>query len=91
MDEVEGDNPGFSTRANRKTLSERRRRYVGSRITRLREHCGLTLEELSQRGGLLVGVMEDVESVGRGVTFECLIDIAKELEVDAADLVEGME
>ena len=91
MDEVDGDNPDPSTRADRKTPSARRRRYVGSRITRFREDRGLTLDELSRRVGLSTGVMEAVESGRRGVTFECLIDIANELDMAASDLVEGME
>ena len=60
-------------------LSVQQRRYVGSRITRFREHRGLSLEELGQRVGLSAGVLEAVESGRRGVTFECLIDIANEL------------
>lgn len=91
MDEPEGDNPAPSSRAGGTSLSAQRRRYVGSRITRFREHRGLSLEELGQRVGLSAGVLEAVESGKRGVTFECLIDIAIELDVAASDLVEGME
>ncbi|QVI30710.1 helix-turn-helix transcriptional regulator [Mycolicibacterium neoaurum] len=72
-------------------MSARRRRYVGSRITHLREDRGLSLEELGRRVGLMAAVMKAVESGRRGVTFEGLIDIANELGVTASELVEGME
>ncbi|MGA5536834.1 helix-turn-helix domain-containing protein [Mycolicibacterium nivoides] len=91
MDEADAENPAPSPRAGGTSLSAQRRRYVGSRITRFREHRGLSLEELGQRVGLSAGVLEAVESGKRGVTFECLIDIAIELDVAASDLVEGME
>ncbi|QVI27350.1 helix-turn-helix transcriptional regulator [Mycolicibacterium neoaurum] len=91
MDEVDGDESDAVTGAGRAGVSERRRRYVGSRITRLREARGLSLEELAQRVGLLAGVMKAVESGRRGVTFECLIDIANALGVTASELLEGME
>jgi transcriptional regulator with XRE-family HTH domain len=91
VDEVDGDNPDPSTRASRATLSAQRRRYVGSRVMALREQRGLSLEDLGSRVGLSAGVLKAVESGRRGVTFECLIDIANELGVAASDLVEGME
>ncbi|BBY73207.1 hypothetical protein MPRF_01060 [Mycolicibacterium parafortuitum] len=91
MDEVNEGGAELSTGAGRAGVSERRRRYVGSRITHLREDCGLSLEELARRVGLLAGVMKAVESGRRGVAFECLIDIANELGVTASELVDGME
>ncbi|WP_152515855.1 helix-turn-helix domain-containing protein [Mycobacterium sp. ZZG] len=91
MGEVNEGEPDSSTRTGRAGVSERRRRYVGLRITRLREERGLSLEELGRRVGLLAGVLKAVESGRRGVTFECLIDIANELGVSASELVEGME
>jgi XRE family transcriptional regulator, regulator of sulfur utilization len=80
-----------STRAHLAGVSERRRRHIGSRITELREERGISLDELGRRVGLLAGVLKAVESGRSGVTFECLIDIANELGVTAAELVEGME
>lgn len=77
-------------RAGCAKLSERRRRYVGSRITRFREQRGLSIEDLGQRVGLSYGVVKAVENGRRGVTFECLIDIANELDVAPAELLEGM-
>ena len=90
MDEVDGGSPNPSTGADCKSLSGQRRRYVGSRISRFREQRGLSLEELSARVGLSSCVLKAVERGRRGVPFECLIDIANELEVTAAELLEGM-
>jgi transcriptional regulator with XRE-family HTH domain len=90
VDEVDGGNPNPSTRAGGATLSAERRRYVGARIARFREQRGLSLEELGQRIGLSFDVMTAVESGRRGVTFECLIDIASELDVTASELLRGM-
>ncbi|WP_395308026.1 helix-turn-helix transcriptional regulator [Mycobacterium sp. AMU20-3851] len=91
MNEVNEGETDPSTGSGRAGVSERRRRYVGSRITHLREDRGLSLEDLGRRVGLLAGVMKAVESGRRGVTFECLIDIANELGVTASELIEGME
>lgn len=90
MDEVDGGNPNPSTGAGGATLSAQRRRYVGARIARFREQRGLSLKELGQRVGLPFGAMKAVESGQRGVTFECSIDIAGELDVTVSELLRGM-
>ena len=48
------------------------------------------MEQLAGLVGLRAGEMTAVESGWRGVTFECLIDIANALDVTASELVEGM-
>ena len=67
-----------------------RRRYVGARISNLRDRRGLSVEQLAELVGLREAEMVAVESGRRGVTFECLIDIANALGVSASELVDGM-
>lgn len=84
------DDPKRSKRVSGDPLWVQRRRYVGARISVLRDRRGLNIEQLAELVGLRAGEMVAVESGRRGVTFECLIDIANALDVTASELVDGM-
>lgn len=90
VEAVSGDDPNRSKRISGEPLWVQRRRYVGARISVLRDRRGLSVEQLAQLVGLRIGEMRAVESGRRGVTFECLIDIANALDVSASKLVDGM-
>lgn len=84
------DDPKRSKRVSGDPLWVQRRRYVGARISALRDRRGLSVEQLAELVGLMTGEMTAVESGRCGVTFECLIDIANALNVSASELVDGM-
>ena len=84
------DDPKQSKRGFGDPLWTQRRQYVGARIASLRERRGLNIKQLAELVGLRAGEMVAVESGRRGVTFECLIDIANALDVSASELVDGM-
>jgi DNA-binding XRE family transcriptional regulator len=69
---------------------ERRRQMVGTRIQGLRMDRGLTQEQLAQLSGVSRNVLMDVEHGRRGILHERLFDIAKALDVSAADLLDGI-
>lgn len=90
MDAVNGGDPNRSKRTSGEPVCEQRRRYIGARISVLRDRRGLSVEQLAGLVGLRAGELTAVESGRRGVTFECLFDIANALDVTASELVEGM-
>ena len=63
---------------------------VGTRIQSLRMDRGLTQEQLAQLSGVSRNVLMDVEHGRRGLLHERLFDIAKALEVSAAELLDGI-
>lgn len=90
VDAINGGDPNRSKRISGEPLWVQRRRYVGARISLLRDRRGLSVEQLARLVGLGSSELTAVESGRRGVTFECLIDIANALEVSASELVDGM-
>jgi len=90
VEAVNGGDPNRSKRTSGESMWEQRRRYVGARISVLRDRRGLSVEQLAGLVGLRAGEMAAVESGRRGVTFECLIDIANALDVTASELVDDM-
>lgn len=68
----------------------RRRRLVGRRIGALRLERGLTQEQLALLSGVSRNVLMDVEHGRRSILYERLFDIAKELGVTAAELLDGI-
>ncbi|OBJ42546.1 transcriptional regulator [Mycolicibacterium mucogenicum] len=69
---------------------ERRRRRVGLRIQRARIERGLTQEQLALLSGMSRNTLMDIEHGRRGILLERIFDIAKELGVSAAELLEGV-
>ena len=70
----------------RSAKSQEKLRELGKRIRALREHRGLTQEELASRCGISVSFASLLERGERSPSYETLVQIAKALEVPVQEL-----
>lgn len=61
---------------------------LARRIRSLREHHGITQEELAARSGISVSFASLLERAQRSPSYETLIEVARALEVSLADLLQ---
>jgi transcriptional regulator with XRE-family HTH domain len=64
---------------------------VGSRIRKLRENKGLTIEQLSDRTGVSKGFLSDTENGNRNMSSQNILKIANELNASLDYLLRGTE
>ena len=67
------------------------KKQVGGRIRQIRKARGLTQESLALESGVTRNVLIQVEHGRRGLLFERLFDIAEVLDVQAGELLSGIE
>jgi transcriptional regulator with XRE-family HTH domain len=64
---------------------------VGSRIRKLREAKGFTIEQVSERTGISKGFLSDTENGNRNMSSQNLLKIANELNASLDYLLRGGE
>jgi transcriptional regulator with XRE-family HTH domain len=64
---------------------------VGSRIRKLREEKGLTIDQVSERTGISKGFLSDTENSNRNMSSQNILKIANELNASLDYLLRGGE
>jgi transcriptional regulator with XRE-family HTH domain len=62
---------------------------VGSRIRKLREEKGLTIDKISERTGISKGFLSDTENNNRNMSSQNILKIANELNASLDYLLRG--
>ena len=68
-----------------------RQRAFGERVRARRQAAGLTQEALAHRAGVHRSYVGSLETGGRNPSLETIARLAAALEVDAAELVTGLQ
>jgi transcriptional regulator with XRE-family HTH domain len=68
-----------------------RQRKFGARVRARRRAVGMTQEALAHRAGVHRSYVGSLETGGRNPSLETIARLATALEVDAADLVAGLQ
>jgi len=68
-----------------------RQREFGARVRAQRRAVGMTQEALAHRAGVHRSYVGSLETGGRNPSLETIARLATALEVDAADLVAGLQ
>ena len=64
---------------------------VGSRIRKLREGKGLTLDQISERTGISKGFLSDTENGNRNMSSQNMLKVANELNASLDYLLRGAD
>ncbi|OGR19205.1 MAG: hypothetical protein A2X81_12105 [Desulfobacterales bacterium GWB2_56_26] len=62
---------------------------VGERIKQIREKCGLTQDQLCQKGNISKGFLSDVENGKRNISSQKLLEVANVLGASIDYLLKG--
>jgi transcriptional regulator with XRE-family HTH domain len=68
-----------------------RQRALGDRVREFRHGMGLSQEQLAYKAGINRTYIASVETGRRNPSLDLIVRLASALEVDAADLVRGLQ